>query len=287
MISCIICSRKSDIPVELKENIKTTIGCEYELIIIDNSTNKHSIFSAYNEGVRRSKGGLLCFMHEDIIYHTQDWGLKVLEHFKNENVGLLGVEGTHFSANYPSPWWSSSLNSGQLIQGNTINGIYSSEEEYLWNRKEGNSIEGVIVDGLWMCIPRKLFEYNTIRFDEDTYSGFHCYDADICMQVINVKYEVRIIFDILIEHKSLGNPDIHYFEQLDIWYQKWKDNLPIYRGIRLNSVEASEREKISINYSNLFRSNQILIDRINRMYNSRTYRLKSWLKRILKYNLHL
>lgn len=282
MLSCIICSRRQDISAELKDNIKNTIGCEYELIIIDNSDNKYSIFSAYNEGVRRSSGEVLCFMHEDILYHSSNWGYKVFEHFSKNNIGLIGVEGTHYVPKYPAPWWASAANSGQLIQGNTVNGVYSSVEESLWGRKEHNSIEGVIVDGLWMCIPTKLFKDNIIRFDDNVFCGFHCYDADICMQVINNNYDVRIIFDILIEHKSLGKPDAHYFDQLDIWYNKWKDNLPIYKGIILNTVDAFEKEKISINYSNLFRNNQILIDRINKIYNSKTYKLKRLFSSIIK-----
>ena len=57
MISCVICSRQPDISAELKENIASTIGCEYELIVIDNSKNEHSIYSAYNQGVVKSMGG--------------------------------------------------------------------------------------------------------------------------------------------------------------------------------------------------------------------------------------
>jgi hypothetical protein len=34
---------------------KLTIGCEYELIIIDNSENKYSIYEAYNLGIERYK----------------------------------------------------------------------------------------------------------------------------------------------------------------------------------------------------------------------------------------
>ena len=62
MISIIICSRKANVPKELKENIASTIGCEYELCVIDNSRNEYNIFSAYNEGIRRAKGDILCFM---------------------------------------------------------------------------------------------------------------------------------------------------------------------------------------------------------------------------------
>lgn len=52
MLSLIICSRTPRISEELERNIAETIGCEYELVVIDNSKNKYSIFSAYNQGVR-------------------------------------------------------------------------------------------------------------------------------------------------------------------------------------------------------------------------------------------
>ena len=96
MISLIICSRQPDIPQSLKENIAETIGVEYELVVIDNSKNQYSIFQAYNEGVRRAKLSYLCFMHDDILYHSPDWGKKVVEHFEDKRVGAIGVVGSHY-----------------------------------------------------------------------------------------------------------------------------------------------------------------------------------------------
>ena len=97
MISCIICSRQPDISAELKENIVSTIGCEYELVVVDNSKNEYSIFSAYNEGVRRAKGDILCFMHEDILFYNKGWGFSIISHCKKySDVGVLGVYGGHF-----------------------------------------------------------------------------------------------------------------------------------------------------------------------------------------------
>ena len=74
LLSLIICSRKADVSQELKDNVAATIGCEYELCVIDNSRNEYNIFSAYNEGVRRAKGGILCFMHEDVLFRANGWG---------------------------------------------------------------------------------------------------------------------------------------------------------------------------------------------------------------------
>ena len=83
MISIIICSRNKDIPSELKQNIADTIGVDYELVVIDNSRNQYSIFSAYNEGVKRAKGDMLCFMHEDVVFKNCNWGERVIKHFQN------------------------------------------------------------------------------------------------------------------------------------------------------------------------------------------------------------
>ena len=99
MISCIVCSRSVDISTTLKENLAATIGCEYELIVVDNSKNNYSIFSAYNEGVRRANGDILCFMHEDICYYSPNWGDVVNNYFINSpDLGLLGILGSHYLA---------------------------------------------------------------------------------------------------------------------------------------------------------------------------------------------
>jgi len=75
MFSLIICSRNNDICDELKKNISLTIGSyKYEIIVVNNSKNEYSIFQAYNVGVRKAKFQYLCFMHEDILYLTNNWG---------------------------------------------------------------------------------------------------------------------------------------------------------------------------------------------------------------------
>lgn len=67
MISIIICSRNSDISPTLIENIQHTIIVDNEVNVIDNSKNTYSIFSAYNEGVLRSKYPFLCFLHKGVL----------------------------------------------------------------------------------------------------------------------------------------------------------------------------------------------------------------------------
>ena len=196
MISIIICSRYREVPKELNDNILETIGCEHELIFIDNSEKKYSIFSAYNEGVQRAKGDILCFMHEDVLFRSTDWGNRIVQYFNEDGrIGIIGFAGSHFLPAAPMYWYSSPFISQKNL--NNDQGVVKEHAHEDWFA--GRSIiEVVAVDGFCFFARKSLFEH--IRFDETTYSGFHLYDMDICMQVVEAKYKVCVCRDILAEH---------------------------------------------------------------------------------------
>lgn len=235
-ISCIICSRQSDISVELKNNIASTIGCDYELVVIDNSKNKYSIFSAYNEGVHRAKGDILCFMHEDILFHTTAWGNNVLKYFeKFTHAGLLGVAGTHFISSIPGGWWATKIASVHLLRGfYNEKGLYTTKEE---NESPTNEFPTLLaaIDGLWMCMPKGLFL--RLRWDEENFLGFHAYDMDMSLQVWNAGYEVHFYSNVLIEHKSMGQTGMDFHVDYEKLWSKWKDVLPMIKGVAISPTE--------------------------------------------------
>ena len=228
MISLIICSRQPDIPQLLKDNIAETIGVEYELVVIGNSENQYSIFQAYNEGVRRANYPLLCFMHEDILFHTEDWGVKVIEHFKDDTIGLIGLLGTHFLPSVSSYWIMSPFYSETMIQNTDGITEFINNDFFFY---DNNIVDAVACDGVCMFVKKELFQL--IEFDEKSYSGFHFYDMDICMQVLKNMYRVCLVRDILIEHYSGGNYDNDFYKVQEIFFNKWKMYLPIQRGIEI------------------------------------------------------
>jgi GT2 family glycosyltransferase len=215
MISIIICSRTATISDELTQNIDQTIGIPYELVIIDNSDNLFSIFSAYNEGVKRSKNEVLCFMHDDIIFKTNDWGMKVMNRFNSPKLGAIGVAGSPYYAILPGAWWSG----GYICQS-----IYG-EQELAYQPIQDNALPVVVLDGLWFCVRKSLF--NTIRFDDTTFSGFHYYDMDISLQIQQKGYELLSVYDISIQHSS-GKLDTIWLTNALLLQKKWENKLPIF-----------------------------------------------------------
>ena len=225
MISIIICSRNKTLLNTVSESVKNTIGVPYEIIAIDNSDGKFGICKAYNLGVAQAKYDIFCFMHEDITFETQNWGQNVVNHLKDESVGLIGVAGLEPKGIVPVFLDKSIAN----IEMNIIQSSYENKENILLKRTVNpydTSIikQSLIIDGVWMCTTRTV--YSLFKYDDLVLDGFHGYDVDLCLQVQS-KFKVCVIFDILLIHLSTGKVDKKYYEQNFKLYHKWKTILPM------------------------------------------------------------
>lgn len=234
-VSIIICSKDTVSLETVLNNIAETIGCKYEIIVIDNSNNQFNIFQAYNEGVRRSKGELLCFVHEDVFFHSKSWGGTIKQHFTdNDQIGLIGFAGSHFLADSPMYWYSS-----PFVSQHNLNNDQGKVEKHFheeWFKGE-NIVEVAAVDGFCFFVRKILFDQ--ITFDEKIYKGFHLYDMDLCMQVIKSGYKVCVIRDVLTEHcwsesKQFTKQGGELFDHnLELFSKKWNSCLPINKGLDL------------------------------------------------------
>jgi hypothetical protein len=221
MISIIICSRTKTINPILEANIKNSIGFEYELIIIDNSENQYSIFEAYNKGIKDSKGDYLCFIHDDIHIHTQNWGLVTDRIFKeNSSIGLIGVAGAKYKTKMPSSWSACPykyhvVSLYQLEKDNSItyknNGFHESTEE-----------EVVVIDGVFLCLRATC----NLQFDEN-FKGFHLYDTSLSLDCIKKGYKIVVTNQILINHFSTGNINLSWYDSAFRIHEKYAQMLPL------------------------------------------------------------
>ena len=221
MISVIVCSRLDPSNDLHQRNISKTIGTQFEYIRIDNRHNTYNLCSAYNEGVKRSTGETVVFVHEDVFFMEGGWGLKLNNKFSDLSIGLIGVAGTQYLFSETPGWVAAGrpFIKGQVIH-ETNNGNTYNLTVFSW---ENDDAEVVAVDGLFFAIRRSLFEI--IEFDDQTFDGFHLYDLDICMQ-IHRTHRLIVTKEILLKHLSGGSFNNLWQTYALRFLNKYKSELP-------------------------------------------------------------
>lgn len=221
MISIIICSRTQSIADHLSENIKNTVGCAYELVVIDNSQNQYSIFEAYNLGIEKSANDYLCFIHDDILFHTKDWGTVITNLFDHEpQIGLIGVAGSKFKTKMPSPWWNSPKD--QIAMHIIQHFKNGDKETQSFGFKNDLNQEVVTIDGVFMAMRKD----KRLRFSTEL-KGFHNYDLNICFECIKNGYKILVTNAILLEHFSTGTINKSWVDSTYALYNLYKNILPL------------------------------------------------------------
>ena len=220
MISVIICSR-GQFSNEKKINIEETIGVNYEIILIDNSENSYSIFEAYNIGIKKSKGDYLCFMHDDVFMHTNNWGTILQNIFnKDPQIGLIGIAGSRVKSKMPSAWWDCNKEEFQI---NIIQHYKDEDKRKLdFGFKENSLVEVAAIDGVFMVMKKQ----NNIFFNEKL-SGFHNYDLNISFEHIKKGLKVVVTNEILLEHFSIGKLNKSWYKSTYKLHRLYSNILPI------------------------------------------------------------
>jgi hypothetical protein len=158
-----------------------------------------SITKAYNDGAKKSKFQNYLFLHEDMIFKTQNWGEKLLVHLNAPGTGIVGLAGSSYVPSAPSSWTvSEKYNFANILQGNKENTDYIKID----STKELRT-KVFAVDGVFLAITKS--NYEQILFDENL-QGFHGYDLDFTLRT-SKKFQNYVVNDILIQHFSSGNLD--------------------------------------------------------------------------------
>lgn len=228
MLSVIVCTRDPALLAAVSASVARTVGVPHEIVAVDNADRRYSIFEAYNVGAERARFDVLCFSHEDVLFHTDGWGAHVLAHLADRRVGLLGVAGSTFKSRAPH-WWMQEEGEGMQAHTERSNFIQHSpdgrRDHFRWDPPGGGlSAPVVLVDGLWMACRRAVWAASP--FDATTYDGFHLYDLDFSFGVRAQGLEVRVVYDVLIEHFSWGTLTPVWMDALLAFSRKWEAHLP-------------------------------------------------------------
>ena len=226
-ISVIICSRNPSEALSVKRNLLGTAKYpkSLEIIVIDNREKNEGLCAVYNQGVAKANGRVLVFMHEDVWMMEKEWDAVLLKKFRElPEMQILGVAGSALLVDYPYALWAAA--GIPYTFGKVVHLVEKSNEFFLsiFNDRDGDQ-ESVVVDGLWFAARKTLFE--KCQFDSETFTRFHFYDLDICMQALEFG-KVFVTTDIRVLHKSEGTFKDEWKEWSNIFIEKWKDRLPAY-----------------------------------------------------------
>ena len=236
MISLVFCSRQPSLSKELEQNISRTIGTGYETVVINNSQTDYSIFEAYNLGISRSKGDILIFLHDDLLFQSNGWGSVIERIFlEKPDVGLLGVAGSTIKTKMPSSWWISPGSVViRLIQHHKDGRPSEDKNSGFMNLK---LIEVAAIDGVFMAMKKD----KRITFDTEL-DGFHNYDLDLSLKHHLLNKKVCVTNEIVIEHFSGGTIDKNWYLSASRFHKKNSVNLPVIRASAMGEEELSRNE---------------------------------------------
>ena len=200
MISIIICSINPAYLAQVKENISSTIGIEYELLVWDNRVENKGICEVYNYMARQARFEYTCFIHEDILFETKDWGRKIVSIFSSQpTTGVIGVAGSKYKSAFLSGWYSDIR---ELDCANIIHRYPATDEHICLKPDPAHDTEEVVcVDGVFICCRRNLWQQ--LLFDEKNFTGFHFYDVDFSIRASKL-CKLIVSFEILLVHITRG-----------------------------------------------------------------------------------
>jgi hypothetical protein len=200
MVSILVCSVRPYLYQQLAKNVKDTIGVEYEILFYDNRESNKGLCEVYNLLAADARYDLLCFVHEDIIFTTVNWGMVLARLFSNENVSVLGVAGSKYKSKTFSGWFTGLT---ELDCCNIVHQFPDGHQETIFLQPTtGTVIDDVVcLDGVFICCTSKV--WSDLRFDSENITGFHFYDIDFSIRAAK-KNRVVVTYEIGMIHFTVG-----------------------------------------------------------------------------------
>ncbi len=222
MFSIVVCSIDSTKLNAFKENVASSIGVPYEIIVIDNLVEQRSLCSAYNVGAEMAQYPYLCFAHEDIAFHSNGWGSTISEKLKEKSCGVVGFAGSTGKVRELTTWYFNMA----YRRLNLLESAAGTTTHYRENPDGVDFSEVVTLDGLCLMVRRDVWQ--EVRFDDKRFTGFHLYDLDFATAVTVAGYRNYVAHCVLVEHFSRGSFGREWYRWSEVYQDKWYDQLPLY-----------------------------------------------------------
>lgn len=222
MFSLIVCSVNPAYLQGLRTSVSATIGVEHEWLVWDNRGVNTGLCEVYNTLAAQAKYPNLIFLHEDLLFKTNNWGQYLSEVFADASIGLIGVAGSSYKSKLLSGWYSGG---GAADYSYIIHRLGADEYALSFPEKWPSREPAVVcIDGVFMVCRKALWEQS--KFDQDLLRGFHFYDIDFSVRIAH-KTKVVVTREIDIVHLTVGGDfGDRWVKEAFIYHNAAKDQLP-------------------------------------------------------------
>lgn len=203
---------------EFQDKIKKSIGLKEFSIIEKVNNGEKSLTQVYNEILDESNTDIVILCHDDLIFETNKWGKKVLNHFSNTDFGIIGIAGTT-SIPESGRWWEDPSKMVGIVNHKHEGKKWESKYCKNW---EDEIIKTILIDGLFISLSKSRIKN---RFDNDI-PDFHFYDIDFSFGNHLLGVNVGVMFDVRITHLSIGMTNDKWESNRELFIDKFKENLP-------------------------------------------------------------
>ena len=184
-------------------------ACEPDSIVAE-ATADGSIFTAYNEVLdafaAREDLEALVLLHEDTEIVDSAFCAKVRRALADPEVAIVGVVGAREVSGLA--WWEGQ-GFGRVVESRGVVDF------------GGGAHDVDTVDGLLMVL--SPWAVRNLRFDDERFSGFHGYDADLCFQARAAGKRVVVDEIAVVHHTKGGYGDLEAYRACDrAFKEKWK-----------------------------------------------------------------
>ncbi|MDR2925191.1 MAG: glycosyltransferase family protein [Azoarcus sp.] len=190
----------------------------HEIIAIRDAS---SLAEGYNRGLRRARGDIVIFSHDDILILDPDFAQKISRRMRDFDI--LGFAGTRRCT---SPfWWHAGvpLASGAIASIRSVDNVITIVMS-TWNTSPWPVVDNIqAIDGLCMIARRDAAE--EIGFDEKTFDGFHLYDLDFSFSAYLAGKKLGVCCDIPVIHASEGDFGETHARYGRLFTEKFRDVL--------------------------------------------------------------
>ncbi|MEA2711404.1 MAG: hypothetical protein QOF78_4005 [Phycisphaerales bacterium] len=224
MLSIIICSINPQRFDAIRRNFSRLLGDgnDYQFVGVHDAK---SLCEGYNRGVAHARPETtnFIFCHDDIEILSPDFREKVYGHLRSYDV--VGVAGTDRLAGGLWSYAGPPHIFGQVAHYKPPPLHCFDVDIFAAPARSVDKIQAL--DGLFFAARRAVVD--KIRFDEQTFDGWHGYDVDFTFAAYLAGFRLGVACDIAIAHASIGTLDAtwqRYVERLERKYQAQLAGVP-------------------------------------------------------------